>query len=132
MIKKSGASSWISLIGLLMLLFGIYSSARTIINLTFYDKYPTIGVGSMMSVFGMPSFGPREEDCNNSMSMPYYRSDGEPRKATEEEKKMEEQQKKMCVESVAYARKSAKVNDIGTSALFVFLGAGVLIGKKYF
>lgn len=129
--KKSKVNSFISLLGLILLLLGIFMSVKTGINLAFFDKYPTMGSTSLAPIFfgGMP-YSQREEDC---MIYPqiYTKMSGEPRAATEDEKKMEEVQKQSCINSVIQARETAKINDISTSLLFLFLGLGVLIGRRY-
>jgi len=130
--KKTKANSFISLIGLLLLLLGVYMSVRTSANFIFFKKYPTTGVMPAMTFMGggMP-YSQREEDC--TMYPPtYFKPDGQPRIATSDEKKAEEQQKKSCISGVEQARETAKVNDISSSLLFIFLGVGVLVGKRYF
>jgi len=132
-VKQTKTNAFISLLGLLLLLLGIYMSVRTGINLAFFKKYPTTGVISIGSAFfgGMP-YSQREEDCMMSYPQTYFNDKGQPRPATGEDKKMEEQQKKLCVSGVIEGREATKINDISSSFLFVFLGAGVLIGKRYF
>jgi len=132
-IKQSKTNAFISLLGLLLLLLGIYMSVRTGINLTFFKKYPTTGVLSIGSAFfgGMP-YSQREEDCMMSYPQTYFDDKGQPRPATNDDKRMEEQQKKYCISGVEQAREASKINDISSSLLFVFLGMGVLIGKRYF
>lgn len=132
-IKQTKANAFISLLGLLLLLFGIFMTVRTGVNLAFFKKYPTTGVLSIGSAFfgGMP-YSQREEDCMMSYPQIYFNDKGQSRPATNDEKKMEVQQKKLCISGVEQAREASKINDISTSLLFVFLGAGVLIGKRYF
>lgn len=128
--RQSKANTFVSLLGLLLLLLGIYMTVRTGINLVYFKKYPTTGVMSFITPFGMP-YSQREEDC---MFYPqtYFKPDGQPRTATKEEKKMEEQQKNVCISGVVQTREATKINDISSSLLFLFLGLGVLIGKRYF
>lgn len=130
--QQSKTNAFISLLGLLLLLLGIYASVRTGINFVFFEKYPTTGVLSIGSAFfgAMPS--PREEDCLMNYPQTYFDNEGQPRPATSEEKEREEQQKKACISGVEQAREVAKINDISHSLLFLFLGAGVLIGRRYF
>ena len=65
-------------------------------------------------------------------AQPYFKPDGQPRAATSDEKLLAEQQKNSCISGVVQARDAAKVNDISSSLLFLFLGLGVLIGKRFF
>lgn len=129
----SRVNIWVSLIGLILLLVGIYGSVKTIINFTLFEKYPSTGV---LSVSFMPMYypgpGAREEDCTTMYYAPY--PPGDMAKLTEEEKKeMKEQakvQERVCVSSVKESREQAKVNDISTSLLALFLGGGVLVFRK--
>lgn len=130
--SQKKVNPWISLIGLLLLLVGVYMSVRTVVNLAFFDKYPTGGVMiTPMSFFGGMPYEQREEDCT-MMGQVYFKPDGMPRQPSEDEKKMAIQQEKLCIDSVKRSRETAKINDIASSLLFVFMGAGVLIGKRYF
>ena len=120
---------FITLIGLILLLIGIYASARTIINFVAFPKYPSGGVLSP-TFMGVPYIGPREEDC--ILYPPVY---SEPGIAFTEEQKteMKEQakmQQQSCISSAKDAREQAKVNDISQSILFLVLGGGVLALRK--
>lgn len=130
--KQSKTHPFISLLGLLLLLLGVYMTVRTCTNFIFFKKYPTTGVMPVMPFYGggMP-YSQREDDCYMYYPQTYFKPDGLPRTATIDEKKMEEQQKKSCLSGVEQARETAKVNDISSSLLFVFLGLGVLIGKRF-
>ncbi len=125
--KESGHMVWITFIGLILLLLGIYSSARTAINLAFFEKYPTSGTLSIIPLGIPPFYGPREEDCM-MMSSPPMPVEGDikvmpyPYDA--------DNQKNSCLESVRQSREQAKINDISQSLLFLFLGAGVLHARK--
>ena len=127
---KSKVNSFISLIGLLLLLLGVYMSVRTATNFVFFKKYPTTGVMPTMTFMGGMPYSQREEDCMYPQT--YFKPDGQSRSATSDEKKVEEQQRKTCISGVEQGREAAKVNDISSSLLFIFLGVGVLVGKRYF
>ena len=79
--KKSKSNSFISLIGLLLLLLGIYMTVRTCTNFIFFKKYPTTGVMPTISLYGggMP-YSQREEDCYMYPQV-YFKTDGLPRTA---------------------------------------------------
>lgn len=121
---NTGAMAWITFIGLIMLLVGIYGSVRTVLNFTLFPKYPTSGA---INLTGTPFyFGPREEDCMYISSPPPMMGTDAKAAATETEI-----QKKNCLAGVKSAQEQAKVNDIGQSALFLFLGVGILASRKY-
>ena len=129
---KSKTNSFISLVGLLLLLVGIYMGVRTGTNLVFFKKYPTSGVMPTLTLFGggMP-YSQREEDCA-MYPQTYFKPDGQARTATTDEKLAEERSRKSCISGIEQNRETAKVNDISSSLLFVFLGVGVLVGKRFF
>lgn len=126
--KSSVANTVISLVGLFLFLLGLFAVIRTGVNLVFFKKYPTVGVLSI-NLSGVPPYMQREEDCYYPQT--YFTQDGKPREATETEKKNEQQQRTVCISGVTQSRESAKINDISTSLLFLFLGIGVIVGKKY-
>ncbi len=112
-----------------MLLVGLYATIRTVVNLTFFEKYPSEGVLTI-SPFMAP-YGQREQDCLYSQT--YYTQDGQKtRPPTAEEKQREKEQQSLCLSGLSEARKNAKVTDITQSATFLLLGTGVLIGRKKF
>lgn len=126
----SRPASWMFFIAVILVLLGLYAGVRTAVNIAFIDKYPAGGV--IPIYFG--TYGPlyqREEDCTYTRL--YYKDDGHTtRPATEEEKAQEAQDTKNCLNGVREARVSAKVNDISTSLLFLFLGLGTLAAYKIF
>jgi len=123
---------WITLIGFILLLVGIYGSVRTAVNIVALPKYPSISVFTLGFMGGF--YGPREEDC---VSMPFYGIDtiNSGKSLTDEEKKnMKEQEKKQqesCISAAVQTRYQTKVNDISQSVLFLFLGGGVLLVRRY-
>ena len=121
---------WMLFVGVLLLLIGLYSASRTLINFFFFEKYPTYGVISL-NFSGIPAYSQKEQDCFYPQI--YYTADGRTvRDATEAEKESEKAQKDNCIEGVKEVRNSAKVNDISQSLLFLFLGAGLIISRKIF
>lgn len=141
MVKKSDnkPNAWITFIGFLLLLTGVYASMRTAINFAVFPKYPTVSVLS----FGMSTiYGPREEDCivypppfTDEITISSETSVMESKQIVEEKKKMAEDQAKKqqeaCISATVQARNQTKVNDISQSLLFLFLGGGVLLVRKY-
>lgn len=120
-------SYFVGVLALVFLLLGVFGSVRTLTNVYLFEKYPNGGVLSFNN-----NFMQREEDCQSySGVMSYFDDKGQARSATEDEKKMAEDQKQICLSSVAKSRENAKVNDISISLFYLFLGAGIFIGKKY-
>ncbi len=126
-------NAWISLIGLLLLLVGIFGVLRITINVVAFEKYPSAGIFN----FTNNNYSPREEDCmsiTNSFPFP-VNPDGSTQKMTKEYEQImldqQQQQFTSCVASAVSARDQAKVNDISQSLLALFLGVGVLMVRKY-
>lgn len=128
--SESRAPTWFTFIGLMLVLIGLYASARTGVNLFAFEKYPQGGVLSF-SFGGMPApYFQQEKDCGYPMT--YFDNAGKVRQGTPEEKSNEKMQKQQCIDSVIEARNQAKINDISQSLLFLFLGVGVLVTRKIF
>ncbi len=121
---------WITFIGLILVLIGLYATARTTINLVAFEKYPQGGV-LPTNFSGVPQYFQQERDCNYPQT--YYTADGKTtRPATPEEKENAKTQQQNCLEGVKEGRNQAKINDISQSLLFLFLGAGVLVSRRIF
>lgn len=128
--KESKTHAWITFIGVILFLVGVYAAVRTGINLTLFDKYPQTGVITL-NFSGTPPYYQREQDC--SYPRAYYSADGRiTRQPTLEEKEQEKRDTQSCLEGVAEARQTAKINDISQSLLLLFLGVGVLVARKIF
>lgn len=127
---KSKAPMWITFIGVMLVLVGLYATARTAVNLVAFDKYPQGGVLSF-SFGAIPAlYFQQERDCMYPQT--YVTPEGKSRLATEEEKINEKRQQQICLESVKDSRNQTKINDISQSLLFLFLGIGVLVTRKVF
>lgn len=123
-------NSWILFIGVILILIGSYALCRTLVNFVAFPKYPTTGVLTF-NFSGYQAYSQREEDC--SIPVTYYTEDGKStRKPTDEEKEQDKISEQRCLSSVAEAREAAKVNDISQSSLFLFLGVGVIVFRKFF
>ncbi|MEK7188403.1 MAG: hypothetical protein AAB685_00955 [Patescibacteria group bacterium] len=124
--------AWVTFVGLILLLFGVYGSLRTAINLTLFEKYPATGV-YVLNFMGMPYYQQREEDCENMPTI-YPLSDvSSPIEVLSKEESIKEQEKQklFCLGTVRESRSQAKINDISQSILFLFLGTGVMVSRKY-
>ena len=114
-------------IAVILILIGFYASLRTLTNLIFFDKYPQQGVLAF-NFSGVPYYPQREEDCSY---MPYLEIPGEV--LSEEQKQVRtENERHNCLIGVQESRVNAKINDISQSALFLFLGFGLLAAKRIF
>lgn len=124
----SKVASWMTVIGMILLLVGIYASLRLGINLVAFDKYPQEGVISL-NFAGAPYFQ-KEQDCSYPA---VYFEDGTSaeRPATEGEMKRDAENQRTCLQSVADARETAKKNDISQALLFLFMGAGLLLSRRF-
>jgi hypothetical protein len=133
-------SQWLTFIGVILLLSGIYGIARTSINMLAFEKYPQEGVYPALPFLqtSYPVYSQREGDCiaNYGIIYPVYDASGKPVKQTAEEKaeaqKQQDIQKQNCLDGVKESRDKAKINDISQSFLMLFLGAGVLVARKIF
>jgi hypothetical protein len=131
-VNSKTVSPWILLIGLVLVLMGLYGTGRTVVNMTMFDKYPSTGVYSF-SFFGgqqMPMYTQREQDCLYPLT--YYKPDGTIRTGTKEEIERDTAQQQICVSGVTETRNTAKVNDVSQSLLYLILGAGILVCRKLF
>ena len=62
---QSTVYGWSGLIGILLVLAGLYGSVRTAVNLLLFPKYPSTGAFTL-NFSGVAFYGPREEDCEMS------------------------------------------------------------------
>jgi hypothetical protein len=128
--KKSKLPDWITFIGIVLLLLGVYASIRTVINMTLFEKYPTEGVISL-NFSGQAPYSQKESDCTYPQL--YYMPDGRTtRPPSADEISVQKEQQQNCLASVAQARQNAKNNDIAQSLMFLFLGTGILVSRKIF
>mgnify|MGYP001590678103 CR=1 FL=1 len=132
-ITSKTVSPWILLIGLVMLILGLYGAGRTAINMTMFDKYPIVCFYSL-SFFGnsqMSMYTQREQDCLYPIT--YLKTDGMTlRPGSKEEIARNTAQQQICVSGVTEARNNAKINDISQSLLYLVLGGGILVSRKLF
>lgn len=121
--QNSNISTWTSFIAVLFILVGLYGTFRTLTNLMFFDKYPQSGVLNL-NFSGIPYYPQKESDCN-------YPVDYQNPEMTDEQKTQQrEMDQKNCIQGIVDVRESAKANDISQSALFLFLGVGLLAAKR--
>ena len=124
--------SWIIFISVVLILLGTYGLLRTVINTLVFEKYPTSGVIHLEILSQAPTYNARESDCYYypQAQPPSYDSNGNP--IFPQEDPNTKLQQENCIKGQAEDRYFAKVNDISKSALFLFLGIGLLLSLKYF
>lgn len=127
--SQGKANTFITLVGVILLLLGIFGTVRTAVNLLAFSKYPTTGIFTI-NITGIPPYYQREEDC--MFPQTYYTQDGKPRGSTTEEQAQSKEQQRICLTGIRDSREATKTNDISTSLLFLFLGVGILSTKRFF
>lgn len=129
--NESSPKLWITFFGVLLVLLGIYAAVRTAVNIKlFSDRYPQSGVINT-SLFGQPVYYQRETDCNFPFT-PVVSPNGELTQPSLDQIKIDKQNKDNCLTGVKDAREQAKLNDISVSTLFIFIGLGILLSRKFF
>lgn len=127
----SAAKTWITFFGLLLLLLGVFAAARTAFNIyEFPTRYPQGGVLAL-NFSGQQPYYQRESDCNYPPTLSYDPS-GTPAPPTPEQAKIDQQNKDNCLAGVKDSREQAKLNDIGTSVMLIFVGLGTLTTRRFF
>lgn len=129
--EHSAAYNWVTVLGVFMLLIGVFATARTAANMyLFTDRYPQSGVLSFS--FGGPQlYYQRESDCNYPPTLSYG-PDGKPAPVSAEQNKIDAQNKANCLAGVKDNREQTKISDIATAIMFLFVGAGLLVMRRYF
>ncbi len=80
---------------------------------------------------GNPPAMQRESDC--TYSQVYFEDDGKTqRAATAAEKRQNQMDRQRCLDGLAEVRAEVKRTDISVSALFLFVGLGLLLTPRYF
>lgn len=129
---QSSAGRWMFSLGALLLLSGIYGALRIIHVSVRKVPYPSSGVLPTTILFGQSSisFG-RETDCDPSPQI-YYEQDGKTaREATEQEKAVEEQLSGRCTRGFDEDRAKTKQYDRNLSAFLIFVGAGLMVSRRF-
>ncbi len=120
---------WFSLLGVLLLLVGVYTILRVGINEAAFDKYPQGGVYPINFSGNAPIFQ-RESDCTYAQT--YYDNNGNLRQPNTQEKKMSAQDKKRCLDGVADTRRTSEANDLSAAGFFLFVGAAFLLIRRHY
>ncbi len=114
-----------------MLLIGVFAAIRTVANIyVFPTAYPQAGALAL-SLGGQQPYYQKESDCNYPPT-PSYDPAGKMIAPSAEQTKIDGQNKANCLAGVKDSREQAKVNDIATSAMFLFVGFGLLVMRRFF
>lgn len=127
-LMNSSVHSWVTFIGVILLLLGIFGLTRTFINLLAFEKYPTAGVINISFIDGAPGYNVRESDCF-FIPTPTYDPSGNP--IFDSNDPQSQLQQENCLKGQEEDRKNAKANDFSKSVLFLFLGLGTLVTTKF-
>ncbi len=129
--EHTAAYNWVTFLGIFMLLIGIFAAGRTVINMyLFPTQYPQSGVLAV-NIGGQQPYYQRESDCNYPPT-PSYDSSGKMAPPSPEQTKIDNQNKSNCLAGVKDTREQTKINDIATSLLFLFVGFGLLVMRRFF
>lgn len=114
-----------------MILIGMFAAGRTIVNIALFPHlYPQSGVLAI-NIGGQQPYYQRETDCNYPPTLSYDPS-GKVAAPNPEQTKIDVQNKQNCLAGVTDTREQTKVNDIATSVLFLFVGFGLLVTRRFF
>ncbi|GAB4218736.1 MAG: hypothetical protein Fur009_1230 [Candidatus Microgenomates bacterium] len=129
---KKNDNNWpnkiINFLGWLILLLGIYATIKTSFNFIYFkNKYPTDPV--LGPNFSYPKY---EEECYEQFNYPLYNEKGLPREPDKAEEKIRRENIKNCLKKIEKNRELTKQNDIWTSFMLIFIGAGILVTKRFY
>lgn len=120
-------------LSVLLLLVGMYTTARTAINLFVMKQYPSSGVLPVNLFSVAPNYYAPARLANDCFyPQTYYGDAGSLRSPNEMERNQEKKQQEHCVNGLNEERENVKMNDMAVSAFFLTLGAGTVLAKKYF
>ncbi len=118
---------FVNFFGWLLFLLGIYISLKIIFNLVYFkEKYPVQPIIGYSNVF--PQY---EEDCYQGTFVEIPRKDLDLQETRNYKDEMEREIKN-CISKIRKARKETKIRDIWSSFMFMFLGGGILITKRFY
>jgi hypothetical protein len=118
----------INFIGYFFLILGFFALVKISFNFIYYKEYPLTPV----LPFNPFTYYQTEEDCKNQFNYPYYNEKGEIRPPSNDEKKIQEKNLESCLKKVKQDRENNKINDIWTAILFLILGGGINLTKKWY
>ncbi len=123
------AKALINFVGWLLVLAGIYAALKTSFNVMYYKgKYPVDPIIGISSVYPK-----NEEDCYETSLIGFPENEiGISKSQREQAEKRRERLFKICMARVKKAREEAKIKDIWTSFLFLFIGSGILLTKRFY
>lgn len=104
-VSANKAPNWVTFMGVLFLLIGIFFSARTLFNLFAFPQYPTSASTGLGGLSGINANVYNEEACQGDEA---------------------------CIKSFKEVRNQAMLTDATNSLFFLFLGGGILYTRKRF
>lgn len=129
--EHSAAFNWVTFLGVFMVLIGLFATVRTVANIYLFPaQYPQAGVLAF-SIGGQQPYYQKETDCNYPPTLSYG-PDGKPEAPNPEQAKIDTQNKANCLAGVKDNREQAKISDIATAIMFLFVGAGLLVMRRFF
>lgn len=133
--KASSASQWIGFIGIFLFLTGLYGTARILHISSRAVPYPSRGIFPNTILLPQNSTAYlRESECDPYPQVYYdYGLDGKqtPRPATQEELDVQQQQTKRCINGFEEDRAKQRQYDKNQSAFLIFVGAGLLLARRF-
>jgi len=118
----------INFIGYLFLILGFFALVKISFNFIYYKEYPLTPLLPLNPF----AYYQTEEDCRIQFNYPYYDDKGKARTPSKEEKEFQEKSIENCVKKVKRDRENNKINDIWTAILFLALGGGINLTKKWY
>ena len=133
--NTSKVSSWMFLLGALLLLMGLYGFFRTVhIN---YRQVPYPAAGVFPATFilpGVTTYYSRESECEPYPQL-YFDIDNMgkqvSREATEDEIRVQEENKARCINGFEEDRAKQKQRDKNQVGFLVFVGAGLILSRRF-
>ncbi|MBI2591045.1 MAG: hypothetical protein HYW33_04245 [Candidatus Blackburnbacteria bacterium] len=133
--RVSQASQWMAFFGALLTLIGLYGAGRMLHISTRGVPYPSRGIFPDTILLPQNSTVTlRESECDPYPQVYYdYSPDGKQtsRPATQEELDVQQQQTLRCINGFNEDRAKQKQYDKNQSAFLIFVGAGLLLSRRF-
>lgn len=129
----SKVPQWMFAIGVVLILSGLYGFIRIVHVSIRHVPYPSAGVlpQTILTPESYFNLSGRESDCDPYPQI-YYEADGQTvRQFSEEEKSLQEELSKRCVNGFDEDRAKQKQRDKNQSAFLVFVGAGLVLSRRF-
>lgn len=134
-LKFPSAYQWAGFIGIFLFLMGLYGAVRILHISSRAVPYPSRGIFPNTVLLPQNStVYLRESECDPYPQVYYdYGLDGKqtPRPATQEELDTQQQQTSRCINGFEEDRAKQKQYDKNQSAFLIFVGAGLLLARRF-